>query len=78
MEKKIGVYICTGCDIDKALDVEAMAKCAKKEMKVPVARTHPHLCGSEGLELMRQDRDQEGVNCFVIAACSQRQHEQTF
>ena len=78
MEKKIGVYICSGCDIDQALDVEAMAKSAKKEMKVPVARTHPHLCGTEGLEMMRQDRDQEGVNSFVIAACSQRQHEQTF
>ena len=70
MEKKIGVHICSGCDIDQALDVEAMAKSAKKEMKVPVARTHPHLCGTEGLEMMRQDRDQEGVNSFVIAACS--------
>ena len=32
MENKIGVYICSGCDIDQALDVEELTKVATKEM----------------------------------------------
>ena len=38
MDKKIGVYICSGCDIDQALDVEELAKVAKKECKAPVSK----------------------------------------
>ena len=78
MENKIGAYICSGCDIDQALDVEEMAKVAEKEFRIPVSRTHPTLCSEDGVKMLKADRDQEGVNRFMIAACSQRQHEQTF
>ncbi len=78
MESMLGVYICSGCDIDQALDVEAMAGVARKEMKAPVCRTHHYLCGEEGVRQMHEDRDKEGVNRFVIAACSHRNHERTF
>ena len=50
MENKVGVYICSGCDIDKALDVEELSKVAKKECKVPVSKTHPFLCSDEGVQ----------------------------
>ena len=78
MENKIGAYICSGCDIDQALDVEEMAKVAEKEFRIPVSRTHPTLCSEDGVKMLKADRDQEGVNRFMIAACSPRQHEQTF
>ena len=78
METKIGAYVCSGCDIDQALDVEGMLKVAEKEFKIPINKTHPVLCSEEGVKLLKDDRDQEGVNRFMIAACSKRQHEKTF
>lgn len=78
MDNKIGVYICSGCDIDQALDVEELAKVATKECKVPVCKTHPFLCSEEGVQLLKEDQKNEGVNRFMIAACSQRYHEATF
>jgi len=78
MDKKIGVYICSGCDIDQALDVEELAKVAKKECKTPVSKTHPFLCSEEGVQIMKEDQKNESINSFMIAACSQRYHEATF
>ena len=78
MESKIGVYICSGCDIDQALDVDELVKVAGKECKAPVAKTHPFLCSEEGVQMMKEDQKNEGVNRFMIAACSQRYHEATF
>ena len=78
MEKKTGVYICSGCDIDKAADTAELEKVATKEYKVPICRTHPFLCSQEGVQLLRDDQKNEGVNCFVIAACSKRHHQNDF
>jgi quinone-modifying oxidoreductase, subunit QmoB len=46
MDKKYGVYICTGCGIGDALDIEGCAEVAQEE-GFP-AQTHPFLCGKEG------------------------------
>ena len=78
MEGKIGVYICSGCDIDQALDVDELVKVAGKECKASVSKTHPFLCSEEGVQLMKEDQKNEGVNRFMIAACSQRYHEAPF
>jgi len=78
MEKKIGLYICSGCDIDKAVETTELEKVATKEYKVPVCKTHPFLCSQEGIQLLKDDQKNEGVNCFVIAACSPRYHQNDF
>lgn len=78
MEKKTGVYICSGCDIDKAVDTAELEKVATKEYKVPICKTHPFLCSQEGVQLLKDDQKNEGVNCFVIAACSKRHHQSDF
>jgi Heterodisulfide reductase, subunit A and related polyferredoxins len=67
MDKKIGVYICKGCEIGESLNIEALGKIAK----TPICKSHDALCGKEGLALIKQDIS-EGVNAVVIAACSQR------
>ena len=72
MEKKMGVYICTGCGIGDALDVEALAKVASGEFKAPVCKQHPFLCSPEGVAAIKADIDGDGVNAVVIAACSNR------
>lgn len=72
MEKKLACYICAGCGIGDALDLEQLGKVATDELKAPICRTHPNLCNTEGVGLIRSDIEQEGVNSLVIAACSLR------
>ena len=69
MDKKYGVYICEGCGIGEALDVKALCEVPEEE-GVPV-KTHPFLCGKEGVELLNKDIA-EGTNSLVICACSRR------
>jgi len=73
MEKKYGVYICKGCGIEKAIDIEKLSKNAAKGAKIPeeTVKNHPILCSPEGLELIKGDI-KEGTNTIVIAACSPR------
>ncbi|MDB9822081.1 FAD-dependent oxidoreductase [Deltaproteobacteria bacterium] len=72
MEKKIAVYICTGCGIGDALDIEQLAKVATDENNVQICQNHPNLCSQEGAELIKKDMADEGVNTMSIAACSHR------
>ncbi len=69
MEKKFGVYICKGCGIKEAMDVEKVAGAAKK---VQNYKFHDILCSPEGVQLIKDDMAKEGVNTVVIAACSPR------
>ena len=69
MDKKYGVYICEGCGIGEALDIEKLCEVPKAE-GFPV-KTCPVLCSKEGVELLKSDVAQ-GVNTLVIAACSRR------
>jgi len=71
MEKKIGVYICTDCEIGTAVNIDDLIKVATK-MKSPVVKTHPALCLKEGVEFIKKDMAAEGVNAVIIAACSPR------
>jgi quinone-modifying oxidoreductase subunit QmoB len=71
MEKKTGVYICGGCGISEAVDVEKLADTARSEFKAPVL-VHPFLCSTEGVEQIRADIADGKVNAPVIAACSPR------
>ncbi|MEN8263338.1 MAG: hydrogenase iron-sulfur subunit [Nitrospirota bacterium] len=72
MEKKIGVYICKGCSIADAVEIEKLEEVATKEKKAPVCKSHDALCSPEGLDLIKNDISGEGVNTIVIAACSPR------
>ena len=69
MDKKYGVYICEGCGIGESLDVKAL--CGIPEEGGMAVKTHPFLCGKEGLELLKKDID-GGTNTLVLAACSRR------
>ena len=72
MDKKLGIYICTGCGIGESLNIEALKKVATKEFKTPICKTHSWLCGAEGLEMIKADMAAEGVNTLSIVACSPR------
>ena len=69
MDKKYGVYICEGCGIGDALDMKDL--CAVPEEEGLAVKTHPFLCGKEGVELLKKDIA-DGTNTLVIGACSRR------
>ena len=72
MEKKKAVYICSGCGIGDALDIDKLGKVATEEGSVPICRNHTSLCSQEGVALIKKDMEDEGANTLVIAACSHR------
>ncbi|MFZ5631911.1 MAG: FAD-dependent oxidoreductase [Bacillota bacterium] len=78
MSKKIGVYICSGCGIGDALDMDALAKVATKEYKAPICKTDAFLCGRDGVEVIKKDIESEEVNYVVIAGCSGRVNYDVF
>ncbi len=71
MEKKLGVYVCEGCGIAEAVDIERIRKNGVPK-KIEICRNHPIMCSPEGIELVKKDIADEGVNTAVIAACSRR------
>ncbi len=77
MEKVLGVYICTGCGIGEALDVEKLKEAADY-YKPKVLKTHEFLCSQEGVQIIKDDITGEGVNYIVIAACSMRVNTDVF
>ncbi|MBW1813941.1 MAG: CoB--CoM heterodisulfide reductase iron-sulfur subunit A family protein, partial [Deltaproteobacteria bacterium] len=70
MDKKYGVYICTGCGIGDALDIEALGGVAGEEGFS--FSTHSFLCGKEGVDLIKKDIEEKETNALVIAGCSRR------
>ncbi len=78
MDKKLGVYICSGCSIGEAVNTEALAKIATREGKAAVCQVHPVLCGKEGVEMIRKDLAAGTANAVTIAACSPRMKTDAF
>ncbi len=76
MDKKYGVYICTGCGIGDALDIKSLSDVAEEEGLS--CQTHPFLCSKEGVELIKKDIADNSVNSLVIAACSRRVNYDVF
>ena len=76
MDKKICAYICTGCGIGEALDIEELTGIASGEMSTE-CKEHAALCGPEGRALLEADKA-DGVNVFAICACSPRVMQSEF
>jgi quinone-modifying oxidoreductase subunit QmoB len=71
MEKKYGLYICKGCGIGDAIDVDAVIKEAGEKPDEDSVKVHDALCSPEGVEMIKADVA-GGVNAINIAACSPR------
>lgn len=78
MDKKIGIYLCAGCEIGESIELEKLTKVATGEYKIPICKTHAALCGQEGATIIRKDIESEGVNTIVIGACSFRAKTDVF
>jgi quinone-modifying oxidoreductase subunit QmoB len=71
MDAKPRVYVCTGCGIGEALDIERLCSTIEEEFGVSVTQ-HPFLCGPEGVASLSEGGQGEDVQRLVIAACSPR------
>jgi quinone-modifying oxidoreductase subunit QmoB len=71
LEKKIGVYICSGCEIGKSIDIEKLGQ-VSSEFNITVCKNHSSLCSLEGFDLINSDITNENLDRVVIAACSPR------
>ena len=77
-EMKIGAYICNGCGIGDRLDSGQLEMTATRDGKAAICKQHDFLCSEEGVKLIQDDIDNEGVNRVVIAACSRRAKTDAF
>ena len=78
MAEKIGCFVCTGCGIGEALDTDKLLEIATSEKGAALAKSHPALCKTEGLELLRSEIESAGLDAVVIGACSGRDHTAAF
>ncbi|MDR2189418.1 MAG: FAD-dependent oxidoreductase [Azonexus sp.] len=77
-EMKTAAYICTGCGIGDKIDAGTLEKIAAKEGKMALVKRHEFLCGAAGVQMIRDDIDQEGVTHVMLAGCSRRAKSEAF
>jgi len=68
---KVGVFLCTGCEIGEQIDCEALEDVAK-ESGASSFQTHECLCNPEGVALINKAIDDGEIDGVVVAACSAR------
>jgi quinone-modifying oxidoreductase subunit QmoB len=78
MDNKLGVYICSGCYLGENLNIERLMNTAKSEYKPQVCVSHEFLCGSDGVNLIKNDIATKEINKVVVAACSMRSKQDAF
>ena len=71
MELKNVCFLCKGCGIGDALDMEALAKVVKSEAKIPDVHEVDVLCSPEGIEAIKA-QIAEGATGVLLGACSAR------
>ena len=77
-EMKIAAYICQGCGIADRVDTAQMASIATRDAKANEVKEHPFLCNAEGVKMIQDDIDNNGVTHVAICACSRRAKVEAF
>ena len=79
MGERIGVYVCEcGPNIGDRIDTEELVRFAQSLDHVSVAKPFGLLCSPDGKALIAQDIFEQKLTRVVIAACTPKEHEQTF
>ena len=68
---KLGVFLCTGCGIGDALNVDEVVEAAN-EKGCTATLTNECLCAPEGLEAIRTAVSENSLDGLLLAACSDR------
>jgi len=75
--EKIGVFICTSCDIGKRLDIAELENAAREQGAVAVY-SKEFLCSKEGKAFIEEKIKADGFDSVSICACSPRVNYDVF
>ena len=75
--EKIGVFICTSCNIGDRLEVSEL-EAAAKEQGCAYCASMPFLCGKEGVAAIKSAIESEGLDAVVICGCTPRVNYDVF
>ncbi len=73
----IGVFLCTGCGIGDAIDVDEVIEAAD-DVGCACTLTHECLCAPEGLDAIRGAVSENTLDGILVAACSERAKTREF
>ena len=76
--KTIGVYICSGHGIGQVIDCDLLKEKLEGEESVKVCKVLENLISPEGVEEIKRDIEEHGLNSLVIGASSPRYHTDLF
>jgi len=75
--EKIGVFICTSCDIGNRLDIAELENAARDQGAVAVY-SREFLCSKEGKAFIEEKIKENGLDAVSICACSPRVNYDVF
>ncbi|MBO8144343.1 MAG: CoB--CoM heterodisulfide reductase iron-sulfur subunit A family protein, partial [Thermodesulfobacterium sp.] len=75
--EKIGVFICTSCDIGNRLDIAELENAAREQGAAAVY-SKEFLCSKEGRAFIEEKIQQDGLDAVSICACSSRVNYDVF
>jgi len=77
--ERIGVYVCEcGPNIKDAMDLDEVVRFVQGLENVILTKRFGLLCAAQGQELIGKDIEEHDLSRVVIAACSPKEHENTF
>jgi len=74
---KIGVFICTSCDIEKRLDIAELEDAARNQGAIAVY-SKEFLCSKEGKSFIEEKIKENSLDAVSICACSPRVNYDVF
>ncbi|MFW6123889.1 MAG: CoB--CoM heterodisulfide reductase iron-sulfur subunit A family protein [Acidobacteriota bacterium] len=79
MNKNIGVYVCEcGPNIPERIDIDKVVEELSSLDEVKTVKKHSLLCSNDGKKFLKEDIEKEELSHVVVAACSPKDHENTF
>jgi len=79
MNGKIGVYVCEcGPNIKDRIDIDKVIQEISPMDGVKTVKRFSLLCSNDGKKYLEEEIRKEELSHLVVAACSPREHEQTF
>jgi len=79
MNRSIGVYVCEcGPNIKDRIDIDKVIKELSSTEDVKFVKRYALLCSNDGKKYLEEDILKEEITHLVVAACSPKDHEQTF
>lgn len=77
MGQKVGIYLCTGCDIPKTINIETLKEFIEEDINFTQFSIDNMLCG-DFVEQIKKDISEKELDRIIIGACSGRYFQERF